>query len=643
MIFKIFPATILTDGKKIPLVDKWQERATNDPVQIKTWQEQFGDRLKLWGIPTGSINNIYAFDIDNKNGVNGFEKLKKLGISQLPNTAYQYTPSGGLHLIFKNDPNLKLRNTANRELGCDTRAEGGWIGNYGIQNLQNICDIPSWVLEIVKKPINYIDPTQSNLVQLDPVLASQQFNAALVAVRNGQPGERNQTLNVQAFLVGKLVAAGAIPYDVAFAELTSAARDCGLEAHETQATILSGLKGGVAKPLTHPFGDKPPVPAIRIETPVPITETPSRWTPRFATIQEIFDWSKLKRPQLFQDWAPQDIILTSAIGGVGKTTIKLYESICLALGEPFLGFQCVTPGRTLFIIGEDSEAKLYAIIGRICHQMGLREPGQEHRLQAVLDNVVVKLADDVPLVAFNRQLNNYVVNVDSLIKIKEAIDDLQPKQIIFDPIGMFAGSEAGGNDSAKALAQAMHKIREMSDAAIDIISHIGKDSATKKDVGQFSARGATALANHSRVIRTLLKLNNEEYREIMHEDIPEGQTAIQCVVSKFSDGSPILDKPFVIIRDGFLFSRRDIPAAMMKDINENTSRDKQRIYEYIKMNSREDRPITEEVVVSHFYSQSPRITKAMTKSAITVLTFEGLIEKVSHIDTLVGEWLRARV
>ena len=66
-----------------------------------------------------------------------------------------------------------------------------------------------------------------------------------------------------------------------------------------------------------------------------------------------------------------------------------------------------------------------------------------------------------------------------------------------------------------------------------------------------SAVAPRALANHSRVIRTLLKLNNEEYREIMHEDIPEGQTAIQCVVSKFSDGSPILDKPFVIIRDGF--------------------------------------------------------------------------------------------
>jgi len=639
--FKIFPATVLPDGKKIPLVDSWQERATNDPKQIQLWQEQFGERLKLWGAPTGSVNGIFVLDIDVKKGVNGFEKLKELGITEFPNTAFQQTPSGGYHLIFKNDSSLNLRNTANAKLACDTRAEGGWIGLYNIQNLHNIAPIPQWIHEVIRKPVNQIDPTQVNTYQLDPLLALQQYEQSLQSVLAAQPGERNQTLNTHAYVIGKLVVANQVSYERAFADLTNAAKQIGLDPFETQATILSGLKGGVANPLTHPFGDKPPTPALQIEAPVPVAALPLRWTPRFATLDDMTNWSKLKRPQLFKDWAPQDLILTSAVGGIGKSTIKLYESVCLALGESFLGFECVSPGRTLFIIGEDSVEKIYAMLGRICKQMGLFEPGQEHRLKAVRENVVVKLDYDLSLVAFDQRLRNYIVNQEAVAKIKEAIDDLQPKHIIFDPIGIFGGSEAGGNDSAKAMMQAVQKIRDMSDAAIDIISHIGKNSATSKDTSQFSARGATSLANHSRVVRTLLKLNTDEYRERMNEDLPEGQTAIECYVSKFSDGSPLLDKPFIIIRDGFLFSRREIPARSQGATDGDANKDMMRVYQFIKANSTEAKPVNEKIVSDHFYLQSPRIPKGESKSMVSMLKVQGLIEEVEHADLTVGKYLRS--
>ena len=641
MQFKIFPATILPGNKKIPLVDRWQERATNDPAQIQQWQEQFRDRLKLWGCPTGSVNGIYALDIDVKNGINGFEKLKEKGVDQFPNTAYQYTPSGGLHLIFKDDPNLNLRNTANREMGVDTRGEGGWIGLYDIKNIEHLAEIPSWVHTIVRKPVNQIDPTQQNTVVLNPTFALEQYQKSIQSVLAAGPGQRNQTLNIHAYVIGKLVVAGAIPYDTAFADLTNAAKSIGLDLYETQATILSGLKGGAANPLTHPFGDAPPVPALNIQAPLPQASEPrGRWTPRFATLDDMTNWSKLKRPQLFKDWSPQDIILTSAVGGVGKSTIKLYEAICLALGESFLGFECVSPGRTLMIIGEDSAEKMYAMMGKICKEVGLFEPGQEHRLQAVQDGVVIKLDYDLPLVAFDQKLRNFSINFESLEKIKEAIEDLRPKHIVIDPINLFGGSEAGGNDSAKAMMQAIQKIRDMSDAAVEMISHIGKTSASSKDDGQFSARGATSVANHSRVVRTLLKLNSTEYREMMGEDLEEGVTAIRCNVSKFSDGSPILDRPFLIIRDGYLFSRKEIPAHIT-GVNIDSSKDKQRVFDFIRKNSSEAKPLTENFICDHFNLENPRIAKSITKSIIGTLQFEGLIEKAPHIDERVGEWVRS--
>lgn len=639
--FKIFPVGQTPDGRKIPLVDKWYERASSDPAQHQTWLEQFGERIKCWALPCGSVNGIYALDIDVKGGRNGFEYLKSQGI-QIPNTAWQQTPSGGTHLLFRYDPNLGLKNTVNREIGIDGRSDQGFIYIYNIQNLENIQPIPEWVPRIVKKPVNQIDPTQTNAVVLDPTLAQKRFQDALTILANAQEGERNATLNKAAYLIGQLVAGGGVPYDYAYAEITRVAQSIGLEPFEIQATSLSGMKGGVSHPLVHPFGDTPPVPALRIEAPLPQAPEPlTRWTPELPTLQDLTDWSSLKQPQLFKDWSTLDIHLTSAVGGIGKTTIKLYEAVCLALGEPFLGFECLNPGRTLYITGEDSAKKLYAMLGRICKQIGLFEPGQEHRLHAVRSSIAVKLESDLSLVSFDQKLRNFVPNQEAIDKIRQAIEDLNPKQIVLDPIAIFGGSEAGGNDSAKAMMQAMHAIRKISDVSIDMISHVGKNSATAKDTGQFSARGATSIANHSRVVRTLLKLNANEYREIMGEELGEEQTAIQCFVSKFSDGSPLLDKPFMIIRDGYLFSRRDIPVNIPGHAV-NMSNDKQRVWEFIRANQRDDRPLTEKVIADHFYLESPRILKAQTKAVISMLVFDQLIEIAPHMDATVGNYVRVR-
>ena len=224
-------------------------------------------------------------------------------------------------------------------------------------------------------------------------------------------------------------------------------------------------------------------------------------------------------------------------------------------------------------------------------------------------------------------------------KLKEAIDDLQPVQIVFDPIAMFWGPESGGNDMAMALSRSLLEIIEYSNASIDSIAHIGKDSATKKDMGQFSARGATALANHSRVIRTLISMDPAEFEDETGEKLSEGQSAIKCYVSKFSDGSPLLGKPFIILRDGYLFSRKAITEQRQETVGAD---DKNRIFAMIKVNSREDRPVTTNDVVDWAYTQNPRINKSTTRSIIGNLKFEGVIEEVPHSDITVGNWLRIK-
>lgn len=628
MSFKIFPYTII-DGERKPIDKGWRELASADPAVHQQWREFYRDRIKGWILPTGKLNGLFALDIDVKaNGKNGFESLRAMGINELPNTAWQQSPSGGMHLFFKADnPEFHYPTSVNKELGLDLRGDGGFVWLYEPNFSIPIINAPAWVYSVTKRvekerPVSELPQT---VIPMNPMEALNKFNACIEAVKHAAQGERNHNLNIQSYLVGQIVASGAVSKDFAYESLMSAAAFSGLPNKESYATIMSGLGGGEANPITHPFGNSPPTPAFTIPALPLQPEQRARWTPTFGTLAMLQDWSKLKKPQLFEDWSTEDIHYTSAIGGVGKTTIKLFEATCLAQGESFLGFKCLQPGRTLFIVGEDSEAKLYAMLGRMCTQLGLMEPGQEHRLQAVLNNVVIKRAKDICLVESDPKTKGFRVSSDALEKLKEAIDDLKPKHIVFDPLGMFQGPESGGNDMATAMMRTIQEVQEYSEACVDIINHIGKDSHTKKDISQFSGRGATAVPNHSRVVRTLLKLNENEYKELTGEDLGES-TAIYVHVSKFSDGSPILDKPFIILRNGYVFERKEIPKLKPESQTTSTTDMKQKVYQFIKL---QNKPVAEKLITSNFHVAEDSISKVVCKSIINILHLEGLIEEVT--------------
>jgi RecA-family ATPase len=638
MNLKIFPATITADGQKVPLISGWQEKATNDPVVIGQWKEFFRDRLKIWGVPTGTPNGIFALDIDVKD-VNGYESIKKLGIPELPPTLFQRTPSGGMHLIFKLKPGMQHGNTVNKKLGLDTRGDGGWIAYYGMQNNVEPIEAPEWVYGLTKPKEQ--PKADAKAIAIHPSLAHQKFAESVAAIEAAGEGERNHTLNTHAYVVGQLVAAGALSFEFAYGTLMAAALKIGLLKDEANATIKSGLHSGLVNPLTSPLPEHPPeligkVPAM------PVIEEKTRWTPRHTTKLELQDWTKIKKPMLFEDWSTEDVHLTSAIGGVGKTTLKLFESVCLALNEPFIGFPCINPGRTLFIIGEDSEAKVRAILGSMVKQLGLDSPENEAKLDIILDSVLIKKATDLCLVTQDPKSRIFIPNKESLEKIMEAVVDIRPKQIVFDPLAMFWGPESGGNDSLMAVSKFMNELQERSNACVEMIHHIGKDSAGKRDTGQFAGRGGTALANHSRVVRTLIRLGDDEYKELTHEELLPNQYAIQCTISKFTDGSAMFNKPFIILREGYIFIRKQTLAQDEKE-DLNIQLHKNRIFKFIKENDTEQKPITQKYLEAYFATHHDSMKKATVSQALTMLAFDGLIETVDHPNLAMKEkWIRVK-
>lgn len=638
-MLKVIPITLNHEGQKVPLIMGWQSKSSNDPDQIKQWQEFFRDRLKFFGAPCGPTNGIVVLDVDVKNGKNGFDTIKSLGL-EIPETWYQATPSGGMHFFFQHDPARETGNKVNFIKDCDLRSTGGWCGIYGLNTDKPLARMPDWVYEYAQKKQKEMSPS-SLIVTVSPEIGMEIFNAALDAVRNAPPGESNNTLNVQSYLVGQLIASGGVSREYAQQELYKAAIDRGKGDYEAKATITSGIEGGLKNPKTVELPKQGPQILIKIPALIPEPPMlPDRWTPRHMTRSDLLNRSKLKKPQLFENWSTEDIHITSADGGTGKTTLKLYEAICLALGEPFLGFRCYSPGRTLFVTGEDTAVKLSAMVGAILNQMGLLDgsPENEAKIQVVLSSIVIKKDADLCLISKDK-FNFLTVNREALNKVLQAVEDLQPRMIVWDPIASFWGSESSVNDMNKAVAKFMGELQEKSNACVEMINHIGKQSSNSKDLSQFAGRGGTGLPSHSRVVRVLQSMNAEEYRDKTGLELEEGKSAMLCNIGKFTDGSPLYNKPFIIVRDGFLFARQAVLAEKEREAQDFNS-DAERVLITIKNTIRSGRHATASGIVAALRQSDDSMSSTRVRDGIELLRMNGLygelVRDVDHPDASVG-------
>ncbi len=130
--YPIFP---VNEAKK-PLV-KWgkgeddhpnlrQRRATCDDVTVRLWWAKWP--LAMIGLPTGRAGGFVVLDVDRKNGVDGLEELRAVGIDPFALTSLvAQSPTGGLHFYFRRPPSGKVKNAVREIPGVDVRGDGGFI------------------------------------------------------------------------------------------------------------------------------------------------------------------------------------------------------------------------------------------------------------------------------------------------------------------------------------------------------------------------------------------------------------------------------------------------------------------------------------------------------------------------------------
>jgi len=624
-MFKIIPVEILPDGRKKPLIKDWTERASNDLDQINKWVQKFGSRIKYWGIPTGSVNGIYALDVDTK-GVNGWDTIRNEGY-QIPHTLTQRTPSGGAHFIFKYpaDDGYDYKNSVDTELGLDTRSEKGFIVWYEstIPTEYHLAEVPEWLKVKVRKKPNEI--RSGKIIQVNSQFIDNLLYVASWNIRNAEAHGANNVINEMAFKVGQYLYSG-LNKDHALNTLLHAARIRGKDDSESIATINSGLEGGSKLPEIEYFDCidvKKPVGSIDLAMFVMAGNT--RYTPVRGTIHELFDDKALKRESLFEGWSTKDLSIISGDGGVGKSTLAIMESICLRLGLPFLGFNnSLQGGKTLYLTAEDNNKKILAVAGKILTQMGYKS--DYNRLNHLLDGFFVKLDPTLKLVS--RDSSGAIVSNKAMVdKILEAAQDLKPDRIVFDPISYMWAYESQVNEMGDALAQAMAKIRDEVNCETHAVNHIGKTSSNHKDMTQFAGRGGTAFVNRSRVTKILITLSNDDYRKYTGKELKDKETGILCNIAKFTDGSDHFNKPFVIKREGYLFVREDVTGSLDEDFESDGLSDHAlmtKIINFIKYERQQEEYPPEAMVEAHMTSGSNKIAKIKLRSLIAKLEYHGM-------------------
>jgi hypothetical protein len=263
--YPIFPCKPWPD--KSPLTRNGFKDASRYPAQIEAWWSRRPDAII--GMPTGRASGINILDIDIKGPLAyGFDSLDALGHPALPDTPLAHTPSGGVHLYFRADK--EIRNSAGKlGPGLDTRGDGGyiilpsagsgyaWDAHWNLDNVE-LAPTPDWLIPAalegtrVGKPV---EPANG----LSPYAEAALHSACRNIVR-APNGEQEKTMGAEAYSIGRLAGAAAIPQDFALRMLLLAGSQIPdydprsqWTAPQIERRITSSFNDGMRKPRPVPL------------------------------------------------------------------------------------------------------------------------------------------------------------------------------------------------------------------------------------------------------------------------------------------------------------------------------------------------------------------------------------------------------
>jgi replicative DNA helicase len=254
--------------------------ATTEESTIRRWWAAMPEANVA--IATGKESGLWVLDLDSGEAWGALEDV----LGDAPTPTHRVVTGRGLHLYYLWEEGLGNRaHVLKGRLGpdaptIDVRGEGGYVlappslhasGRRYAEDLsgREVARAGEGLLGLVRKEQAPAAPTaQALIVRASPPLGTLHPYAAAAlagvyeAVSCARPGERNDTLNREAYALGGLVAnpEAGLSRGEAEAQLMSAAQAAGLGEFESRKTIASGLNDGILKPREIPARDAAPTP-----------------------------------------------------------------------------------------------------------------------------------------------------------------------------------------------------------------------------------------------------------------------------------------------------------------------------------------------------------------------------------------------
>jgi regulatory protein RepA len=256
-------------------------------------------------------------------------------------------------------------------------------------------------------------------------------------------------------------------------------------------------------------------------------------------------------------------------GGVGKTTLAIFEGVLIILGRPLWGRCIVKPGRVVFITAEDSERIVRTRLIQICRALHLSDA----ELEIVADGFFIEDLSMVGgrLVAADPK-TGAVQPTPLVANIIERYRDLNVSLVHLDPASLLGPGEQSGNDGMSELMRAARQIAAALRAACQIVHHVAQVVARNGIQDQYAGRGGTAFADNSRGQRQLVRIaergyefKGKKYRipdAISDDDLERGRV-LAILVHKLSYVE-LDSRPIFILRSGFGFRQFECEAAAAK-------------------------------------------------------------------------------
>lgn len=246
-----WPVHPLRPRAKTPLLSGWPDHATTDHATIRRWWTD--TPAANIGIATGPGSGLLVLDLDGPGT-----------LDQLPGPppdAPNVATARGRHVYMAHPDGDMPTTRAGLWPGVDTRGRGGFIiappsvhpsghiYTWTVRPDTRLPPPPEWLVDRLTPPPA---PPPRPMAYKDPAGAGRYAAAALrrecEAVAQAGPGARNAALNRAAHALGTLAGAGALAPEAIAESLARAALAAGLDRRETERTIASGLRAGMACP-----------------------------------------------------------------------------------------------------------------------------------------------------------------------------------------------------------------------------------------------------------------------------------------------------------------------------------------------------------------------------------------------------------